>query len=50
MVHNFDVICLSEVSLDSSILHNDDNLQILSYKPYRENHPLHIKQESVCIS
>ena len=33
-VHNFDFICLSETYLDSSILHDDDNLQIPGYIIY----------------
>ena len=48
-VHNFDVICLLETCLYSSILHDDDNLQIPGYKLYREDHPLNIKQGGVCI-
>ena len=42
-VHNFDVICLAETYLDSSILHDDDNLQIPGYNLYRKDHPLNIK-------
>ena len=47
-VRNFDVICLLETCLDSSILHDDDNLPIPGYKLYRKDHPLNIKQ-GVCI-
>ena len=48
-VHNFDVICLSEAYLDSSILRDDDNLQIPGYNIYREDHPLNVKREGACI-
>ena len=48
-VRNFDVICLLETCLDSSILHDDDNLPIPGYKLYRKDHPLNIKQGGVCI-
>ena len=48
-VHNFDVICLSETYLDSSALHDDDNLQIPGYNLYRKDHPLNVKRGGVCI-
>ena len=48
-VHNFDVICLSETYLDSSILHDDDNLQIPANNLYGEDHPLNIIQGGGCI-
>ena len=49
IVHNFDVKCLSETYLDSSILHDDDNLQIPGYILYRKDHTLNIKRGGVCI-
>ena len=48
-VHNFDVICASEAYLDSSILHDDNDLQIPGYNIYREDHPLNVKRGGVCI-
>ena len=48
-VHSFDVICLSETYLDSSISHDDNNLQIPGYNSYRVDHPLNIKRGGVCI-
>ena len=48
-VHEFDVICLSKTYLDSSILHDDDNLQISGYNLYNEDHPLNVKRGGVCI-
>ena len=49
IVHNFDVKCLSETYLDSSTLHDDDNLQIPGYNFYRKDHPLNIKRGGVYI-
>ena len=49
IVYEFDVICLSEIYLDSFILHDDDNLQISGYNLYREGHPLNVKRGGVCI-
>ena len=37
--HKFDIICLSETFLDSSILDNDSNLQIPGYNLMRSDHP-----------
>ena len=48
-VHSFDVICLSETYLDSSISHDDNNLQIPGYNLYRVDHPSNIKRGGVCI-
>ena len=48
-VQNFDVICLSETYLHSSILHDGNNLQIPGNKLYREDHPLNIKRGGVII-
>ena len=36
--------------LNSSILHDDDNLQIPDYNLYRENHRLNIKRGGDCIT
>ena len=48
-IHKFYVICLSETYLDSSILLDDNNLQIPGYNLYREDHPLNVKRGGVCI-
>ena len=42
-VYNFDVICLSKTYLDSSILHDEDNLQISGDNLHKEDHPLNIE-------
>ena len=48
-VDNFDVICLSETYQDSSILHDDDNLQIPGYNLYKKDYSFNIKGGGVCI-
>ena len=48
-IHKFYVICLSETYLDSSILLDDNNLQIPGYNLYKEDHPLNVKRGGVCI-
>ena len=42
-------LCFSETYLDSSILHDDSNLQIPGYNQYKEDHPLNVKRGGVCI-
>ena len=41
--HNFDILCLSETYLDSSISSNDNNLTIPGYDLYRADHPSNVK-------
>ena len=48
-VHSFDVISLSETYLDSSISHDDNNLEIPGYNLHRVDHHLNIKRGGVCI-
>ena len=43
-VRKFDVIFLSETYLNSTILHDANNLQIPGYTLHREDHPLNVKQ------
>ena len=38
-IHKFDIICLSETYLDSSILHDHSNLEISRYDLVRSDHP-----------
>ena len=42
--HNFDILCLSETYLDSSISSNDNNLTIPGYDLYRVDHPSNVKR------
>ena len=46
---SFDFICLSDSYLNSTILSNDQNLCLDSYKLICSDHPKNIKQGGVCI-
>ena len=47
-VHKFDIICLSETYLDSSI--DDESLEISGYSLIRSDHPSNKKRGGICIS
>ena len=48
-IHKFDIICLSETYLDSSIPTNNDNLDIDGYNLLRSDHSSNTKRGGVCI-
>ena len=48
-IHKFDIICLSETYLDSSIPFDDSNLEISGYNLIRSDHPSNNKRGGVCI-
>ena len=48
-VHNFDMICLSESNLDSSVSSDNDNLYIKDYKLVRADNPGNVKRGGVCV-
>ena len=48
-VHNFDILCLSETYLDSTISSNDSNLIIPGYDLYRADYPFNVKRGGICI-
>ena len=48
-VYNFDIICLSETYLDSSILPDHHNLKTQIYNLFREDHHLNNKRGGICI-
>ena len=48
-IHDFDIICLSETYLKSTIDIKDGNLKILGYIMYRTVHPSDVKRGGVCI-
>ena len=48
-IHNFDLICLSESYLDSSVSSDNDNLYIRDYKLVIADHPGNIKRGGVCV-
>ena len=47
--HKFDIICLSETFLDSSLSDDDPRLNLKGYSLIRSDHPNDIKQGGVCI-
>ena len=46
---NFDIICLSETFLDSTIPNGDENIQFNGYSLLRTDHPNGIKCVGICI-
>ena len=48
-LHSFNIICLSETYLDSSILSHDPNLEVHGYDLIRADHPSNVKRGGVCI-
>ena len=48
-VYKFDIICISETYLDTTITSDDGNLEILGYKLIRSDHPSNSKRGGVCI-
>ena len=48
-VHKFDVICLSETYLDSTVPLDDVNLVISGYSLIHSDHPSNTRREGVCL-
>ena len=48
-LHKFDIICLSETYLDSSILPQDPNIEMQTYTLIRTDHPSNVKRGGVCV-
>ena len=48
-VYKFDIICISETYLDTSITSDNGHLEILGYKFMRSDHPSNSKRGGVCI-
>ena len=48
-VHKFDIICLSETYLDSTVPLDNDNLVISGYNLIRSDHPSNTKRGGVCL-
>ena len=48
-VHKFDIICLSETYLDSSVAPDDDNLEISGYGLVQSDHLSNNKHRGVCV-
>ena len=49
LIHNFDIIYVSETFLNSETAPNDPNLEIPGYNIYRVNHSSNFKTGGVCI-
>ena len=49
VIHDFDMICLSESYLDLSVSSDNDNCYIRDYKLVRADHPGNIKRGGVCL-
>ena len=49
LIHNFDIICLSETFLNSKTAPNDPNVEIPGYNMYRADHPSNCKRGGICI-
>ena len=47
--HNYDIICLTETFLNSSILSDDNSIEIDGYNLIRLDHPGGLKKGGVCI-
>ena len=48
-VYKFDITCISETYLDTSITSDDGNLEVLGYNLIRSDHPSNSKRGGVCI-
>ena len=48
-IHQYDVICVSETFLDSSVSLDDRNLSIQGYSLIRADHPDDVKRGGVCL-
>ena len=48
-VYKFDITCISETYLDTSIISDDGNLEVLGYNLIRSDHPSNSKRGGVCI-
>ena len=48
-IHKFDIICLSETFLNSSLQNDDHSLVLNGYKLIRTDNPSELKGRGVCI-
>ena len=47
--NNFDIVCLSETFLDSSIPNDENRINIAGYSLLRADHPSNTKKGGVCV-
>ena len=48
-VHKYDILCISETYLDSSVSVNDTTLSLPGYNLVQSDHPRNIKRGGVCL-
>ena len=48
-VHKFDVTCLTETYLNSTVASDDKNLEVTGYNLVRSDHPANAKRGRVCL-
>ena len=49
-LHKFDIVCLFEINLDSSIFPQHPNLEMQKYKLIWVDHPSNVKRGEVCVN
>ena len=49
VTNDYDIICLTETFLDSSVENDDDRISIPGYNLLRADHPSNTKRGGVCI-
>ena len=47
-IHKYDILCISETYLDSSVSVDDTTLSLPGYNLVRSDHPCNIKRGGVC--
>ena len=47
--HKYDILCISETYLDSSVSVDDTTLSLPDYNLVRSDHPSNIKRDGVCL-
>ena len=48
-VYKFDLICLSEAYVDSTVASDDENLEIIAYNAVLSDHSANTKRGGVCL-
>ena len=48
-IHQYDILCISETYLDSSVSTDDSTLSLPGYNLVRSDHPSNVKRVAVCL-
>ena len=48
-VHKFDLICLSDTHLDSTVASDNKNVEITGYNLVQSDHPANTKRRGICL-